>query len=409
MFRVYGKPPSSEFVDLSSNPPSYFPPHDSGRIRLYGTDNKKLKVRWADGSISEIALGQASSVSQYRNRVINGDFSVWQRGNSFSIQTARQYHADRFFASAKGGKHIIERTTLEGFPAMKSTVTVPADVTTSTTYFHALIYYFEGQHLYDIWNRGSSIVVSFLFKSNFSGTFGGSLRNWTDYTVNIQSYVFEWDYTTPNQTQRIEIVIPPHNFNPAPRNDENIGFVLILCGVSGSFFRTSTVGQWIDADKHTSNNASASNWAQAVGNYVMISQLQVEEGATATEFEYVPYEMQLLRCMRYWETSYNVQVDPSVGTPGNAFEGQRGFRLPVSGTGPITDTCNFLVPKRVPPVVKVYSPTSGIEGRVDIDVGQSTVGTVTVSNISRYSFQVECTDSNSKSFMYYHFIADAEI
>jgi hypothetical protein len=40
------------------------------------------------------------------------------------------------------------------------------------------------------------------------------------------------------------------------------------------------------------------------GDWIKVANVQFEEGSVATEFEYVPYEIQLQRCMRYFEKGY---------------------------------------------------------------------------------------------------------
>ena len=46
------------------------------------------------GSFGDVSGGSL----MFRNKLINGDFRVWQRGNSFSSLASYAYHADRWLA-----------------------------------------------------------------------------------------------------------------------------------------------------------------------------------------------------------------------------------------------------------------------------------------------------------------------
>jgi len=51
-----------------------------------------------DTSLWNVGYGQAG-----KNKIINGDFGIWQRGTSFTSQTFATYYADRFCGGADGG------------------------------------------------------------------------------------------------------------------------------------------------------------------------------------------------------------------------------------------------------------------------------------------------------------------
>jgi hypothetical protein len=46
-----------------------------------------------------------------KNKIINGDFGIWQRGATFNSITSSVYHADRFTCYVGGGTHNITRQT----------------------------------------------------------------------------------------------------------------------------------------------------------------------------------------------------------------------------------------------------------------------------------------------------------
>jgi len=402
MFRTYGKPPSSEFLDLLANVPSYFPPSGSDRIRLYGTRNKKLKVMWHDGGISEIAFGQTSSLSQFRNRVINGDFSIWQRGTYFGVFSFPVKTADRFYAIAKGGRADIYKFEVDGWNAYNISVGIPPDITVSSYYFAPFLYAFEGHHLYDVWKSGDSLTVSFYMDSNVSGFFCAALRNFTDLSLGVDSFLYEWEFTTPGTPQKISFSVPPFTFRAPPRNDENLGFILSIGAVAGSFFTTSTVGAWVNGDRFATTNANNTNWARTAGNYLRIWQLQVERGGIPTEFEVIPFDIQFLRCLRYYEKSYHHDVVPGSLTQ----EGSEWLYLP-NLTGDIGFQVRFRVEKRAIPTVRIRSAFDGAPNRIYRDPVGNQVASVDM--ISKWGFRAFTTANNSAPVNdSFHWEADAE-
>ena len=236
----------------------------------------------------------------FKNRIINGDFSIWQRGTSFTLGgNTGAYTADRIHTSNNtDGEFVVEKSTISFMNSFKITTnTSPSDLT-GTKYWYGLNYLFEGQHLYDLAMNKKTITISFWFKSNVNGKYSVSMRNFTDYTTNIQSYVTTFDYVGSEEPQKITITIPlDADWNPALVNNENVGFTLSIGFLNQGNYVTSTTEQWVNGNYLTAPECV--NWGATAGNYIEIAELQVEEGDVATDFEYIPYDVQLQRCYRY--------------------------------------------------------------------------------------------------------------
>ena len=249
----------------------------------------------------------------FKNRVINGDFQIWQRGTSVTNSLGGYKTADRWEQTGNQGSFDVTKSTMNGWNSMKVSVNTVPDLSRNYAIYIPFRYKFEGQHLYDIYLKGSNITISFLFRSNITGSFCVAVCNFTDTSVQIESYVHEFQYATAGAIQKVTFTVHfARAFNPALRNDANLGIVLLIAPLGGSDYQTTTKDAWLTGYYLTTPNAV--NWASSVGNYVEIAQVQVEEGDTATDFEFVPFDIQLLRCMRYYfRTDKNPNYTDHIG------------------------------------------------------------------------------------------------
>ena len=401
MFRVYGKPPFSEFVELKQNPPLYDPPHTDS-VKLFGTEEKKLFVKWPDGSKSELVQQAPNYKILGKNRIINGDFLIWQRGTyKYLTPSAGYFTADRWRIDILDGNYTEQRNSMYGYYSKKVSVSqVPSGP--GPYYIMPFVYRFEGIDLFDLASQQKTVTLSFLFRSNVAGYFSVAFHNTGGSNYNA-SFVADFLYSNPDYPAPVEIQIPLNaTFNPLA-NNESLNFQLVIApDVAPGAYETPSPNQWVSgAYLQTSRTI---RWATAVNNYVEITAVQLEAGAMATEFEKLPYQIQLYNCMRYFEKSKESPVP--AGTVG--WNGLHGLKLPVSGNGlMIPPPVRFLVEKRVIPTVTVYSGSTGNSGVV---VVSGVERPVTIDYVSRVGFRAYWSDtSTSKGEIWFQWFADAEL
>jgi len=126
------------------------------------------------------------------------------------------------------------------------------------------------------------------------------------------------------------------------------------------------------------------------GDWIKIANVQLEEGTVATEFEHVPYDVQLLRCMRYYETSYGRD---KAGTPAHRliYEGAESALVTAiygSNERSIVTGCTFKVPKSHMPTIKIYSYTGELNKVTDFDSASALGGTWVPADVSTYRFNI---------------------
>ena len=364
--------------------------------------------------------------ASFRNRIINGDFKIWQRGTSFSLTGNRSYTADRMVASSQytDGTISVAKSTMNNKPSYKVSITTPpTSISGTDQIIEPLRYTFEGQHLYDIvTNSTASVTISFLFRSNVTGVFSVALRNATYYgqtgsgdATQIDTYVTSFTYNDANAIQYVTVTIPMKTtWTYDPVNDYKYGFDLFLCCVSEWY--KADAGQensWVLTNANNTNPLCVSNytnWSTTANNYVEFAELQLEYGVEATAFEYIPYELQLMRCQRYYCKSYNTDVDP--GTVTN--DGILMREEVIASTTFNNLDYKFPVTMRTTPTVTIISPVTGTTGYVRDILANADLGVTSVKYIGQNGFAcillaASPQGSGNQIVCSFHYTANAEL
>ena len=322
--------------------------------------------------------------TSFKNKIINGNFDIWQRGISLT-DPDREYTADRWFSDtiATVGAGTITRqaftlgqTDVPGEPAffLRHSQTTAASAT--------IVY--EEQKIEDVRTlAGKKAMLSFRAKA--------------DKTVNFEGFVIQNFGTggSPSSSATVASL----NFT-VTTSWQKFEFELTFPSISGKTLGT-------DGNDHI--NIRPFRHGTGSGDFDIfdldIAQVQLEEGPVATAFEQRPIGEELLLCQRYFEKSYDQGVDPgSVSTGGGV-----GFHARNS-TSQLT-AAQFRATKRTAPTVKVYSPATGAidnirnwSGAADIvAAGIGDIGESGFTNINLSSAPAATTA------LVYHYTADAEL
>lgn len=240
-----------------------------------------------------------------RNIVINGDFSQWQRGTSFTgVGTDLTYLADRWCYS-EGSVVTAFTVTKEAGPtdkgfanAIKFNVTT-ADNSLAAGAYVQLIQRIEGYNLQSLakgTDHAKSITVSFYVKSNKPGRYGVTLWDSPNNRQNSGSYEIQtpdtWEYKTVTFTGDTTGTID---------NDNTEGLQLTFTLAMG----TSYTGGDEGVSSHSGNADDYAafhevNLIESTGNTWELAGVQMEVGTVATPFEHRSYGEQRAECQRYY-------------------------------------------------------------------------------------------------------------
>lgn len=283
-----------------------------------------------------------------KNLLINGNFDVWQRGTSFS-NIADSYTADRwmcFRASGTTGKSVSRQTLSAGdVDRSRYSARVQRDSGNSST---NILYFAQALETADSFCiRNKYITVSFYGKcgANYSpassylyvqantgeGTDQTTNGGWTNQDDSINSPVVlttSWQKFTVTSAA----VVP---------NDKTQIRLLFYANVSGT--------------------AGTNDWFE-------ITQVQVETGNVATEFDFRHYHAEFSLCKRYYREYGNSAGNDYILCPMITAQANR-YILP-----------SFSEPMRIKPVCTVHRYDNGTIDRV-IEFSTASEFTVSSANV----------------------------
>ena len=256
----------------------------------------------ADGSITTAQL--AYNPNPFRNIVINGDMSLAQRATSVTGLTGAGYNTvDRYRlgGSVPGTWTQSQATdvpTGQGFAtSFKMDCTTAASQASGDSMYIQSKY--EGQNLQYLkkgTSSAESTTLSFWVKSNKTGTYIAMLLD-NDNTRTISKA-----YTISNaNTWEKKSVTFAGDTSGALANDNGPSLEIYFWLSAGSDSSSGTL-QTSWGSKVVANQAVGQvNLADSTSNEWYVTGVQLEAGTTASDFEFLPADVNLQRCQRYFE------------------------------------------------------------------------------------------------------------
>lgn len=234
----------------------------------------------------------------FRNIIINGDMSIAQRGTSFT--TTGSYPVDRFSIGygVTGGTFTITQDSsspADFNKSIKFLVGTGASAGSSEQAFIGTT--FEGNNTSYL-NFGTSDAktqtLSFWVRSSLTGTFCVALIN----NAFDRSYIAEYSISSADTWEKKTITINGDTSGTWVGAVNTRSMLLRFDLGSGSSFNT-TAGAWQSGSYR--NTSSQTNLVNTSGATFYITGVQLEVGQVASDFEFLPYDVNLDRCYRYYQ------------------------------------------------------------------------------------------------------------
>jgi len=257
-------------------------------------------------AISKIPSAGFQDNVKFRNLLINGDHSIFQRGNTATGVTDQVYSApDRWktqvFSTAV---FTISKSTDvpsgQGFASSCKWDCTTANASPSATTFMTHEQRIEGQNIQYLeygTSSAKSLTASFWVKSNKTGAYTVGLFS-ADGSRHIES---SYTISTANTWEK-KIITFAGDTAGTINNDNGEALRLWFNLGSGSNWSSgthaTTWSSYAQGDVLVDNQV---NLADSTDNEWYITGVQLEAGTTASDFEFLPVDVNLQRCQRYFQ------------------------------------------------------------------------------------------------------------
>ncbi len=258
-------------------------------------------------AISKIPMqGFSEQGINFRNIIINGDMSIAQRGTSSTGISGNGYFSvDRF-------KHIIsglgtwtasqstDVPTGQGFANSFKMDCTTADASPAAGDYNVLAQIVEGaniQHLKKGTSSAESITWSFWVKSNKTGTYICEILDGNNTRQISKSYTISSSNTWEKKT-----ITMAGDTSGAIGTDASAFLQFNFWLAVGSDRSSGTLNTSWNSTTNANRAVGQVNLADSTSNEWYITGVQLEAGTTASDFEFLPVDVNLKRCQRYYQT-----------------------------------------------------------------------------------------------------------
>ena len=244
----------------------------------------------------------------YRNIIINGDMSIAQRGTTATG-----------LGNGDSGYHTCDRWRFNeaGAPTFEFTMSQDTDVPTGQGFSSSLKMdcttadtslaagdnltfqtRFEGQNLQYLkkgTSSAESLTLSFWVKSNKTGTYIAELFD-NDNTRQIsKSYTIDTTDTWEKKT-----ITFARDTTGTFDNDNAASLIVGWFLGAGTDFSSGTLNTTWNSNTNANRAVGQVNLADSTANEWYITGVQLEAGTTASDFEFLPVDVNEQRCFRYY-------------------------------------------------------------------------------------------------------------
>jgi hypothetical protein len=321
------------------------------------------------GTLPEANGGTGTTTGYYgfKNRIINGSFNVAQRGTSFvsGANNDDTYNLDRWYVLSDGNDAVdITQTTTVPTGAKYS---IGLDVETVNKKF-GIAQIIENVNCYDA--IGGNVTLSFQAKVSS-----------TTKLDNVKCAVIAWSGTADTVTSDIISAWGAEGTNPTLIANATYENTPANLNVTTSF---ATYSVTANVDTASTANIIVFIWSDVTdttaGDFLYVTNVQLEKGSAATSFDYKPIGTELILCQRYYENTYPLGV--AAGSASTSV-----IQTTSATNGYIVGSNNWKVSKRANPTVVFYT-YAGTVGQWHYGAVGQTETTYTPTNVKISTYYV---------------------
>jgi hypothetical protein len=316
----------------------------------------------------------------FRNKLINGDFRVAQRGTSFvsGANNDDTYNLDRW-TILSDGNDVVDITRATDAPT-DGLYSIGLDVETANKKF-GIIQFIEQQNITGIQNK--TVWLSFKAK-----TTGSSISN-------VKAVVLSWTGTADTVTSDVVSAWGADGVTPTWATNWTAENTPANLNVTGSWadYRVEAL-----VDTASVKNLAVFIWCDdtstTVGDFLYITNVQLEQNIQPTPFEQRPIGVELQLCQRYFYDN------------GTSFITYNGFTT--SNVQKWT-SAQFPVRMRATPTITIFDGV-GTAGKLStLDTAGTGTNNIDAALVSAYVTSMDVLISSTASGLYYSFRAASEL
>ena len=258
-------------------------------------------------AITKIPAAGFSDAVNFRNIIINGDMSIAQRATSTASITSSGYHTIDRWQTSIGSmgtwtqSQSTDVPTGQGFAKSLKMDCTTANGSPSSGNSLTLATNFEGQNLQYLkkgTSSAESTTLSFWVKSNKTGTYIAELMDNDNSNRHInKSYTISSADTWEKKT-----ITFAGDTTGALGNDNGNSFTINFWLGGGSNYTSGTLQTSWGSLTQANRAVGQVNLADSTSNEWYITGVQLEAGTSASDFEFLPVDVNLQRCQRYLYT-----------------------------------------------------------------------------------------------------------
>ena len=282
--------------------------------------------------------------NNFRNIIINGDMSIAQRATSSTGITGSGYYTCdrwRIGADTAGTWTQSQDTSVPTGQGFAKSLKLDCTTANGSLSAGSVLFYtqrIEGQNLQYLkkgTSNAESLTASFWVKSNKTGTYILML----DDTDNNRSFSKSYTISSANTWEKKTLTYAGDTTG-AFNNDNARSFDMRFWLVAGSNFTSGTLNTSWNSNTNANMAVGQVNLADSTSNELYITGVQLEAGTTASDFEFLPVDVNRERCYRYYRTIVPLN---SVDT---------GYAMAFyTGTGNVRFLLTLDIPMRVTPSI----------------------------------------------------------
>ena len=268
------------------------------------SDATVTTAKLADSSVTaaKLASGTVQNQSAFKNIIINGDMSIAQRATSqSSVTTTGYYTCDRFQWIADYGTVTLSQDTTvpsgQGF-AKSYKVDVTTAGTVSSGGYVLVRQKIEGQNLQYLkkgTSSAESLTLSFWIQSTKTGTYIAELYDADNNRQISKAYTVSSSNTWEKKTLTFA-----GDTSGAFGNDNGGSLFLNLYLSAGTDYTSGTLNTSWNSSTNVNRVVGQVNAQDNASNNIYFTGVQLEAGTSASDFEFLPYDVNQRRCYRYY-------------------------------------------------------------------------------------------------------------